>query len=134
MSTFHFKGRAALKSPRRKRQRFFESKHRIGEVKNAEGKILFGTTLGAYVPVPGSVDELPGVFLTLSNTSGQCFTRISEADLAALHEWLHRVSAGLLAALTQATAHHTKLQHAESYILRRNESQEETEDKIEQTC
>lgn len=119
---FKVSGVATPQSTYRKRSRIFESKKMIG-VTSYNGKVQNYTNIQLYVPMPGHAGELPGIFLTLSNGRGQCFTRISEADLAALYDWLSLLRDPLLSALQQATTRHEQYKDAESQVLRRNAHQ-----------
>lgn len=88
-------------SQRRTQKRLTSHEIRLGEVPLANNKVAY-TKLGLYVPSPTDLGHLPGVFLTLSNSSGRCFCRLNPTDLPLLLTFMSDISPALSHSLSIA--------------------------------
>ena len=106
-----FIGRLHHGSHFRKTERIYSTKIRIGEVEHGQSKI--GSTIQMYVPSPTDIRHVPGVFITLSNSSGACFARIDPVDLDRCIQWMQGCRDLLFSAYESATQTISKLRQAD---------------------
>lgn len=78
------------------------------------------TTISAWVPSPTDLHHLPGVFLSLHNASGRCFTRLNSDDLELLSNWLSSNIPSLLIARDTAIGISTQLHDLDKKIHKEN--------------
>lgn len=91
-------GKFTATNYRKKTTRLKETRLHVGSVKNEQTGAVISSAIQLYVPLPTDVGHLAGIFLTLSNSSGACFTRITPDDLKSIISWLHDQEEELLAA------------------------------------
>lgn len=109
-----FKGHINRESNRRNLVRLFESKKRVGVIENVDpSKQPIGTSLQLFVLQPRTVSDKPGVFLSISNGAGQCFTRLSPPELEEIIQWMQHLLPNLQDSFSKAVKHHGILRDLE---------------------
>lgn len=119
-------GKVHPQSTMRRTRRIYEAKKMLGVITDDDGKIKAYTTIQIYVPQPQHIGHRPGVFLTLSNSVGQCFTRIDPLELDECIEWLQGLRPSTLSAFEQATTTYQAIQQSDKATFERLKRNEKT--------
>ncbi len=113
-----FRGKFTGTNYFRKLKRLWSANIRIGVV--SDGNRQYYSTFSLFVPAPRHAEDIPAVFLTLSNSSGTCFARLNTGDLDDLSQFLSDMQTHASTARTNAQIIANQYQEALRIVLNKS--------------